>query len=373
MDQNERLARWAVVGRWIASVGAGLIVALCYFVFQPIYAQERSADRGLSIERTLGDPPQAAPDQPGKAASARRAGDGKLSQEEIDRKAESALAESEADRKDAKPQQSAVNAESFDILDVVRKGGVHMWAVYAILGVSVIALAFAIERILGLRRSKILPSDLVAGLRALAGRKGDFDLRHAQRLCKQHPSSLAVVVRAMLAKVGRTIPEIESAMNDASQREATRLYANVRWQNLAFNVAPMLGLAGTVHGMIIAFFVTAHMQVGANKMESLATGIYAALVCTFAGLMVAIPAGVLAHILEGRIMRLFAELEDVVRSLIPHLERFEGRSRLKSSDKGAEKGLGDKSQGEPVTLELSSEDGANEGKKSQWPAIAPQE
>ena len=84
----------------------------------------------------------------------------------------------------------------------------------------------------------------------------------------------------MLAKVGRPVPEIEQAMTEAADHEATRLYANVRWQNLAFNVAPMLGLAGTVHGMIIAFYRTAHMPLGANKMERLATGIYAALVCT---------------------------------------------------------------------------------------------
>ena len=116
-------------------------------------------------------------------------------------------------------------------------------------------------------------------------------------------------------------------MADASEREASRLYANVRWQNLAFNVGPMLGLVGTVYGMIIAFFVTANLPLGVNKMESLATGIYAALVCTFAGLVVAIPAGILAHVFEGRILKLFREIEDVALALVPHLERFEGRPR----------------------------------------------
>ena len=72
-------------------------------------------------------------------------------------------------------------------------------------------------------------------------RKGDFDLRHAMRLCRQYPSSLAVVVRAMLAKVGRPLPEVEKALTDACEHEASRLFTNVRVQNLAFNVAPMLG------------------------------------------------------------------------------------------------------------------------------------
>ena len=202
-----------------------------------------------------------------------------------------------------------------------------MWAFYAIWFVSIIAVSFAVERFLGLRRSKILPADLAAGLRALASRKGEFDLRHAQRLCKQYPSSMAVVVRAMLAKVGRPLPEIEQAMTEACEHEATRLYANVRVQNLAFNVAPMLGLAGTVHGMILCFYTTAHMPVGENKMDALATGIYAALICTLAGLIVAIPAGILAHYFEGRILKMFQQVEDLARSLVPHLERFEGRPR----------------------------------------------
>ena len=140
-----------------------------------------------------------------------------------------------------------------------------MWAFYAIWVVSLIAVSFAVERFLGLRRSKILPTDLAAGLRALTSRKGEFDLRHAQRLCKQYPSSAASVVKAMLAKVGRPLPEIEQAMTEALEHEATRLYANVRVQNLAFNVAPMLGLAGTVHGMILCFYTTAHMPVGAEQ------------------------------------------------------------------------------------------------------------
>jgi biopolymer transport protein ExbB len=116
-------------------------------------------------------------------------------------------------------------------------------------------------------------------------------------------------------------------MTDALEHEATRQYANVRVQTLAFNVAPMLGLAGTVHGIILCFYATAYLALGANKMDRLATGIYAALICTLAGLVVAIPAGILSYYFEGRILRLFQQVEDLTRSLVPSLERFEGRSR----------------------------------------------
>jgi biopolymer transport protein ExbB len=304
-------ARWAVF-RWITCMGAGATVAICYLLFQPALAQEK-----------------APPNQP---VAAKPADKSLRSPEEAAQMAQAAIDEREP-LQPAVQRPAAATPEALDLIKVVRDGGVHMWAVYAILAVSVVAVAFASERFLALRRVKVLPPDLIAGLRMLGSHKGEFDYRQGLRLCKLYPNSAAAIVaRAMLLKVGRPVSEIEHALSEASDREATRLYANVRWQNLAFNVAPMLGLAGTVHGMIIAFFVTAHMPLGANKMESLATGIYAALVCTFAGLLVAIPAGVLAHFFEGRILRFFSELDDVLRPLVPLLERFEGRPRFAAAN-----------------------------------------
>ena len=116
-------------------------------------------------------------------------------------------------------------------------------------------------------------------------------------------------------------------MAEAGQREATRLYANVRWQNLAFNLAPMLGLLGTIRGVIVAFHGTANLPANMNKTVYLADGIYQALVNTFAGIAVAVPAAIFAHLLEGRIMKLMTEVDDLVRGLLPQLERFEGRLR----------------------------------------------
>ena len=204
----------------------------------------------------------------------------------------------------------------------------HMWAFYAIWVVSLIAVAFAVERFLGLAAEPD-PSRRTwpPGSARWPAAKASSISAIAQRLCREYPSSAAFVVKAMLAKVGRPLPEVEQAMTEALEHEATRQYANVRVQNLAFNVAPMLGLAGTVHGIILCFYTTAHLALGPNKMDSLATGIYAALICTLAGLVVAIPAGILSYYFEGRILRLFQQVEDLARSLVPSLERFEGRSR----------------------------------------------
>ncbi len=178
-----------------------------------------------------------------------------------------------------------------------------------------------------LRRRRVIPGELVSALWRLAAQPGGIDPRQTVLVCQQHPSTLGTVVRAALQKLGRPNSEMEAAVAEASEREATRLYANVRWQNLAFNLAPMLGLLGTIRGVIVAFHGTANLPANMNKTVYLADGIYQALVNTFAGIAVAVPAAIFAHLLEGRIMKLMTEVDDFVRGLLPQLERFEGRTR----------------------------------------------
>lgn len=214
---------------------------------------------------------------------------------------------------------------SIDLLELMVRGGLLM---LPIAGMSLLVVMFGLERTLGLRRRKVLPPRLIAGLGKLAGQEGGLDPRQAYKLCQQHPSAAANVIRVMLLKVGRPHAELEHAVSEASDREAARLYTNVRWLSLAAGISPLLGLLGTVWGMIEAFFATANLPIGANKAEHLAQGIYKALVTTFAGLAVAIPAAVLAHLFEGRIQNLFRQFDETLLGLLPQLERFEGRLRI---------------------------------------------
>lgn len=216
------------------------------------------------------------------------------------------------------------DAPSLQVLDLLTKGG---WLMLPILLMSILVVAIGVERTLGLRESRILPTQLVRDLGRLAESKV-FDPRQAYQLCQRYPSSAARVVRAMLLKVGRPHNEVEKTVADACQRESDTLYSNVRTLNLAASVTPLLGLLGTVWGMIQAFFVTANMPDASNKGEALAQGIYVALVTTFAGLAVAIPAAVLAHMFEGRILRLLHQVENLAASLLPQVERYEGKLRL---------------------------------------------
>ena len=215
--------------------------------------------------------------------------------------------------------------ESINIFTLLVQGGVFM---VPILLMSLLVVTFTIERFIGLRRDRVLPDALVTGLGELGGPQGGFDPRKAYKLCQQYPSAAATVVRAMLLKIGRPHSELEHAVTEAGEREANRLYANVRWLILAAAVAPLLGLLGTVWGMIRAFHDTTQLTPDLNKADYLAEGIYVALVTTLGGLCVAIPAAIFAHYFEGRVQTLFHQIDEMLFNLMPQVERFEGRVRF---------------------------------------------
>ncbi len=202
-------------------------------------------------------------------------------------------------------------------------GGLLMWPIVAM---SLVVVTFGIERLVALRGGRFLPSGLRDGIATLVA--DGFDPRKAYRLCKEFPSAAADVLKSMLEKVGRPVPELERAAEVAKDREASRLYANIRPISLAVTVTPLLGLLGTVQGMILAFYTTANLEAGANRASELASGIYVALITTFAGLCVAIPAAIIAHYLEGRILRGFRGVDDLVAAVLPQLERYENKGRL---------------------------------------------
>jgi biopolymer transport protein ExbB len=267
---------------------------------------------------------QAAAQATAKQSAAAAPADQKAKLSDATKLADAALSKRETPP-EAKPAAESP-AANLSVWQLYQKGGVLM---YPITFVSLVVVCFGVERSLGLRRRKVLPPKLRNGLRELAGRPGGLDIRAAYQLCRQFPSTAANVVRAMLLKVGRPDAELEQAVAEANGREASRLYFHVRWLNLSMSIAPMLGLLGTVQGMIIVFMGVSHLAPGANKAEYMAEGIYLKLVCTFAGLIVAIPAAVLAHVFEARIQTLMDDVEDLVLELLPHVERFEGRVRVR--------------------------------------------
>jgi biopolymer transport protein ExbB len=273
---------------------------------------------------------QQAANQP---APATEAGPVVVDPEEAQRRADAALAEEPAAAPAETPAAPAQRPGGPNLLELQLQGGPLMIPIGFM---AIIVVTFGFERWLGLRRRKVLPPALVQELGELAGKKGGLDPRRAYKVCQHHPSAAANIIRATLLKVGRPHSEVEHTVAEASEREAAKLYAHVRPLNLATAIAPLLGLLGTVQGMIQTFAQTAAGVGGANKAEQLAGGIYVALVTTFAGLCVAIPAAVLSHYFEGRIQALFREIDELLLSLLPQLERYEGKLRVSRAAPGEE-------------------------------------
>lgn len=193
---------------------------------------------------------------------------------------------------------------------------------------SFLVVAVGIERAISLRESKVIPQELVEGLGRLSSASGGFNPREAYKLCQRYPSVASSVVQDMLEKVGRPHSEVENTVNESSQREAERMYAYVRWLNLATAVTPLMGLLGTVWGMVLCFHGLSILGPGQNKIVVLSEGIYVALITTVGGLVVAIPSSILSHYYEGRIQSLMHQVSELLSSLMPQVEKFEGRVRF---------------------------------------------
>ncbi|MBB74120.1 MAG: tolQ-type transporter [Planctomycetaceae bacterium] len=290
-----RLPQDVVVGPWWSCCAAFLAFSL--IAFTTVSAQETTA---------------AGPTQDGEQAST------------TDLPETSDLS-GEAAATDASAAEVVERKTGINLLQLILQGG---WLMVPIALMSALVITIAIERFIGLRRARVLPKVLVAELGKLGGPQGAFDPRMAYRLCQQYPSSAASVVRTMLLKVGRPHSEVEHMVTEASQREAERMHGNVRWLTMAAAVTPLLGLFGTVWGMIRAFHDMTQLLPGQDKAEFLGKGIYVALVTTVSGLAVAIPAAILSHYFEGRIQFLFHQIDELVFSLMPQIERFEGRVRF---------------------------------------------
>jgi len=237
--------------------------------------------------------------------------------------AASADSDSEMPIDRAAPEE--VKSKGISLLRLLTRGG---WFMVPLLLLSIFVATLSVERFLALRREKIFPPDLVKQLSLLTQSEGGLDPRRAYQACQHHPSSASYIFRSLLVKVGRPQAELESAVSEAAQREATRLAQISSWLTLAAAIAPLIGLLGTVWGITQAFYDTTQLVVGQNRAEALAQGIYTALVTTMTGLLIAIPAAILSHYFENRIIQLVNEIEELCFNMLPQFERYEGKLRF---------------------------------------------
>lgn len=202
-------------------------------------------------------------------------------------------------------QTSGTTAESLQ--DLILRGGPLMIPIALC---SLLALAFSIERWIGLRSgnlgSKKLGNEIVE-----AAETGGSTA--ALRVCNEHGSKpLARIVGSALERMDADFSEREKVVEDAAHAEVRAMSRNLRPLFLIWLIAPLLGLLGTVWGMIEAFGSIAG-EGGIGKPELLAGGIYRALTTTAAGLVVAIPAICAYWFLQGQIEKFASRAESVHR------------------------------------------------------------
>ena len=183
----------------------------------------------------------------------------------------------------ATPAEGVIQTKS--LLAVIRDGGLLMIPI----GIcSFVVVVFIFERTISLRMGRVIPRPFVKRfLEQLKG--GQLSRDEAIKLCEENYSPVAQVFGAAVRKWGRPSVEIEQAILDTGERVSSDLRRYVRVFNGVQTISPMMGLLGTVLGMIQNF--NAIVQMGAmGRPELLAAGIAQALLTTAAGLFVAIPA-----------------------------------------------------------------------------------
>ena len=198
-----------------------------------------------------------------------------------------------------------------NILGFLSKGGIIMYPLFLC---SIAALAVAIEKAIALRRRKIIIPEVVAVLENVKA-PNDFGL--AVSICEKHHGPLANVVRISLENPGLPREELKEALLDQGRQEVHQLERGLGVLETVAGIAPLLGLLGTVLGILKVFKVIADLGVG--QAAALAGGISEALITTIAGLFIGIPALVAYNYFAHKAEALVLEIEKYSNRLLARI------------------------------------------------------
>ncbi len=202
------------------------------------------------------------------------------------------------------------------MIQFIQKGGIIM---YPIILCSVISLALIIERLVNLRAGKVIPKELLSGLDNLLS-KGAF--QDAVSLCHRFTGTSAARI-ALEAIENRALPEkeLKERVEVVGKKESSGLYRYLAALSAIVSISPLLGLLGTVTGMIKCFNVIS--MEGLGNPSTLAVGISEALITTAAGLSVAIPSFAFYSYFERKATRFSETLEDLAIKVIEYIKEAE--------------------------------------------------
>jgi biopolymer transport protein ExbB len=216
------------------------------------------------------------------------------------------------------PAQAAAspNAIALDsMFDMVLNGGPLMIPIALC---SIISIAYIVERSIRLREGQLGSKHYGRRILTALEQTGPVNALEA---CERESNPLGRILGAGLGRFTRPVLEQTKALEDAGAREVKRLNANLKPLVVVALITPLLGLLGTVWGMIEAFSNIA-LEDGLGKPELLASGISQALITTAAGLTVAIPTQAAYYWLRGRIDRFVHRTEDLVGDMQDLMDRL---------------------------------------------------
>jgi biopolymer transport protein ExbB len=200
------------------------------------------------------------------------------------------------------------------MFDLIVKGGIFM---YPIIFCSIVALAIFLERLWVLRRKNIIPQDFVNNVEGLLKKQ---KISEAVFLCQNDVSSIAKIFLAGLRSTQKGMWLVKEAIEERGSREATILEKNVEILSTIANLTPLLGLLGTVSGMIKTFNAISVQGIG--NPAPLAGGIAEALITTATGLCIAIPTLVCYRFLKDKASTLIFEMEENSIRLVELMDNY---------------------------------------------------
>ena len=197
------------------------------------------------------------------------------------------------------------------MLDLIEKSGPVF---YALAFCSLIATVVIIERLITLRRSRILPRQIIDVVEAIQPGK---DLSLALEVCRKNPGVFSEVMRAGLENVDQKWEVMRDAVIDAGRQETPAIERNLFWLQTVAQASPLLGLLGTVFGMIRMFGSVS--LAGLGDPQILSRGISEAMLATAEGLCIGIPALVAYNYFTARSDRMIAEIENHASRMVARL------------------------------------------------------
>ncbi len=224
-----------------------------------------------------------------------------------------ALAQENPPQEDVAPPENAAgqpDASRSFLTWMVDALGLFWMAVFS--GLSVVMVALIMMNLMQVRRDVLLPNDFVEDFE---GKLNGKDFQSAYDLARNDDSFVARVLAAGMGRLSRGYPEAMEGMQEAGEDENMALEHRLSYLALIGTVAPMLGLMGTVQGMIASFDKIATSP-STPKPSELADGISTALFTTLIGLGIAVPAMIFYSILRNRIQRLVLEIGMVSEGLM---------------------------------------------------------